>query len=155
MERFGECGMLVNGVLETRGEVDLGGLDGREAVEQLVGEGRRPMLDRTGEPVFARDDPELPQDLEIELDLRNATIGERDATVRGAGLDAHLRDARRTGSPRLEFAAITIEVGTQLLDRRILCSDLANLTADADRDPIGLERPDVGRQFGGPTVVLA
>ena len=34
-------------------------------------------------------------------------------------------------------------------------SDLADLAADADRDPVGLERPDQRGQFGRPNVVLA
>ena len=37
--------MLVQRVLEAGREVDLGRLDCREAVEQLVGEGRGAMLD--------------------------------------------------------------------------------------------------------------
>jgi hypothetical protein len=43
--------MVVERVLEARGEVDLGRLDPREAVEELVGQGRRAVLDGAGEAV--------------------------------------------------------------------------------------------------------
>src|SRR2546426_6746503 len=39
-----ERGMLVQRVLESRGQVDLGRLDGREAVEELVRQRRRAVL---------------------------------------------------------------------------------------------------------------
>ena len=86
--------MLVERVLEPGREVDLGRLDRREAVEQLVGQGRGAVLDRAGQPVLAGDDAELAQDLEVELDLGHAAVGQRHAAVRGPGLDADLGDAR-------------------------------------------------------------
>ena len=68
-------------VLEPGREVDLGGLDRREAVEQLVGQGRRAVLDRARQPVLAGDDAELPEDLEIELDRRDGAVRKRDTAV--------------------------------------------------------------------------
>ena len=100
VERLGEGRVLVERVLEPGREVDLGGLDRREAVEQLVGQRRRAVLDGAGQPVLAGDDAELAQDLEVELDLGHAAVGQRHAAVRRAGLDADLGDAlgaRRAG----------------------------------------------------------
>ena len=54
MERLGKGGVLVQGVLEPGREVDLGRLDGRETVEQLVGQGRGAVLDGAGQAVLAR-----------------------------------------------------------------------------------------------------
>ena len=89
--------VLVERVLEAGREVDLRGLDGREAVEQLVGQGRRAVLDGAGQAVLAGDDAELAQDLEVELDLGHAAVGQRDAAVRRPGLDADLGDAAGAG----------------------------------------------------------
>ena len=55
VERLGEGGVLVEQVLEAGREVDLGRLDRREAVEQLVGQGRRAVLDGAGQAVLAGD----------------------------------------------------------------------------------------------------
>ena len=147
--------MLVQRVLEARREMDLGRLDRREAVEQLVGERRRAVLDGTRQAVLAGDDAELAEDLEVELDLGHAAVGERHAAVRGAGLDADLGDAAGARGEPVELAAVAVEVGAQLRDRRVLGPDLADLAADADRDPVRLERPDERGQLGRAPVVLA
>ncbi len=65
-----------------------------------------------------------------------------------------LRDPARAGRARLELAAVPVQVGPQLRDRRVLGADLADLATDADRDAVRLERPDQGGQFGRPPVVL-
>ena len=77
----GERRVVVEQVLEAGGEVDLGGLDLREAVEQLVGQGRRAVLDGAREAVLAADGREAPQRLEVELDLGHAAAGQRHAAV--------------------------------------------------------------------------
>ena len=64
--------MLEERVLEARRQVNLGGLDGREMVEEIIGQSRRAVLDGAGEPVLSGDLPEAPKDLEVELDLRHA-----------------------------------------------------------------------------------
>ena len=74
MQLLRERRVLVERVLESRREVDLGGLDRREAVEQLVGQGRRAVLDRAGQPVLAGDHAELAEHLEVELDLGDAAV---------------------------------------------------------------------------------
>ena len=51
--------VLVERVLEAGREVDLGRLDRREVVEQLVGQRGRAVLDGAGEAVLARDLAEL------------------------------------------------------------------------------------------------
>ena len=56
MELLRERRMLVERVLEAGGEVDLGRLDRREAVEQLVGQGRCAVLDGAGQAVLAARD---------------------------------------------------------------------------------------------------
>ena len=61
----------------------------------------------------------------------------------------------RARHPRIELAPVAVEVGAQLLRVRVLRPDLADLAADADRDPVRLERPDQRRQLGGTHVVLA
>ena len=66
--------MLVERVLEAGREVDLGRLDRREVVEQLVGQRGRAVLDGAGEPVRAGDLAELAEDLEVELDLGDAAV---------------------------------------------------------------------------------
>src|SRR3954453_4170528 len=96
--------MLVQRVLEARREVDLCGLDGREAVEQLVRQGRRSVLDGTRQPVLASDDTEFAKDLEVELHLRHTAVRKRDTAVRGAGLDTALGDAAGAGRTGFELA---------------------------------------------------
>ena len=98
--------MLVERVLEAGREVDLGRLDRREAVEQLVGQGRRAVLDRAGRAERAGDRAELAEDVEVELDLGHAATGQRHATVRRAGLDADLAHARGARGARVELAAV-------------------------------------------------
>src|SRR4051812_36239885 len=155
VERLGERGMLVQRVLEACREVDLCGLDGGEAVEQLVRQGRRSVLDGTRQPVLASDDTEFAKDLEVELHLRHTAVRKRDTAVRGAGLDTDLGDATGAGRTGFELAPVAVEVSPQLLDRGVLGADLADLATDTDRDPVGLERPDEGGQLRGPPVVLA
>ena len=100
VERLGEGRVLVERVLEPGREVDLGGLDRREAVEQLVGQRRRAVLDGARQPVVTTGHlAELAEDLEVELDLGDATVRERHAAVAGAGLDADLADARSRRAP--------------------------------------------------------
>src|SRR4051794_4441716 len=67
-------GVFVQRVLEARGQVDLGRLYLREAVEELVGQRRRTVLYGTGESVRARDLAQPLERAEIELDLGNAAI---------------------------------------------------------------------------------
>src|SRR5487761_2748286 len=98
-----ERGMLVERVLEAGGKVDLGRLDAREAVEQLVRERARTVLHRAGCPVRPGDLAEHAEHLEVELDLGAATAGERHAAMAGAGLDADLADADRARVPRVEL----------------------------------------------------
>ena len=147
--------MLVERVLEAGREVDLGRLDRREAVEQLVGQRRRAVLHGARQPVRPRDLAELAEDLEVELDLGHAAVGERHAAVARPGLDAHLRDPDRARRARVQLAPVAVEVRLELLDGRVLVADLADLAADADRHAVGLERPDEVRQLGRPDVVLA
>ncbi len=155
VERLGERRMLVQRVLEARREVDLRRLDRREMVEELVGQGRGPVLDGPGQTIRAGDLAKLAQDREVQLHVRDAATGERDAAVRRPGLHADLADPDRAGRPRVELAAVPVEVCPQLLDRRVLRPDLADLPADADRHAVGLERPDQGGQLRGAGVVLA
>ena len=69
MELGREGRVLEEQVLEAGREVDLGRLDRREVVEQLVGQGARPVLDAAGQAVAPGDLAEPPDDLEVELDL--------------------------------------------------------------------------------------
>ena len=62
---------------------------------------------------------------------------------------------RAPGRPRLELAAIAVEVRSQLRDGRVLGPDLADLATDADRHAVRLERPDQRGQLGRAAVVLA
>ena len=78
--------------------MDLGRLDLREAMEELVGQGRRAVLHGAGQAVLARHGRQPLERPEVELDLGHAAAGQRHATVAGAGLDADLRQAERDGS---------------------------------------------------------
>ena len=133
--------MLVERVLEAGGEVDLGRLDGREAMEELVGQRRGAVLDGAGQAVLAGDRRQPLERPEVELDLGDAAARQRHAAVAGAGLDADLADAdgRRPGHP-VELAPEAIEVGPQLVLGRVLLADLADLAADADGHVGRLER---------------
>ncbi len=126
--------MLVERVLEAGGQVDLGRLDLREAVEELVGQGRGAVLDGAGQAVLTGDLTEHAERLEVELHLGHAAARQRHAAVRGAGLDAHLgqADGIRAGAG-VELPAVALEVGAQLVRRRVLLADLADLAADGDR----------------------
>ncbi len=81
MERLGERRVLVERVLEPRREVDLRRLDRREVMEQLIGQRRGTVLDGTRQPVRPRHITQPPEHVEVELDLRHAATGQRDATV--------------------------------------------------------------------------
>ena len=101
------------------------------------------MLDGAGEAVFAPcDRPQPFVHAEVDRNRPDAPIGHDRAAVRGAGLHAHLRDpdaVRATRAGGGELTAEAVEVGAQLGLRRVLLADLADLTTDADRDPIRLE----------------
>ena len=68
-------------VLKPGREVDLGRLDRREAIEELVRQGLGAVLDGPRQTVLPCDHAELAQDLEIKLDLGDAAVGERDAAM--------------------------------------------------------------------------
>src|SRR5207249_9694515 len=88
MELGREGRMLEERVLEPGCQVDLGRLDLGEAVEQLVGERRRSVLHGTRDAVFlAADLAKASEHFEVELHVGDATVGQRNSTVRGAGLD--------------------------------------------------------------------
>ena len=121
--------MVVEQVLEAGREVDLGRLDPREVMEQVVGQRAGAVLDGAGEAVATSQLAELAQHLEVELDLGHAAVRQRDAAVARAGLDADLGDAGRAGRARLELAPVALEVRRQLVRRRVLLADLADLAA--------------------------
>jgi hypothetical protein len=103
VELVRERRMLVERVLETRREVDLGGLDRREAVEQLVGQRRRAVLDGPCQSMRPSDLTELAKHLEVELDLGHAAVRQRDAAMARTGLHADLRDPGRAGSTPVQL----------------------------------------------------
>ncbi len=70
-----------------------------------------------------------------------------------ARLDADLADAGRSGRPRVELAPEAVEVGAQVLDRRVRLADLADLAADGDRHALGLEPPDQRGDLGRDRIV--
>ena len=146
--------MLVQRVLEARGEVDLGGLDRRKAMEQLVGQRRGPVLDGAGQPVLPGDHAEPMEDVEVQLHLGDRAVRHRHPAVGCAGLDADLADADGVGRASLQLGPIAVEVGDELLLVRVLLADLADLAADADRHAVTLEGPDERGQLGGADVVL-
>src|SRR5581483_8881212 len=112
--------------------------------------------DRAGEAVFfARDLGELLQRVEIELDARDRSVGQRHAAVGRAGLNADLADAFEALAPFVELFAVTVHVGLELFDRAVFLAHLADLAADGDRDALGLQAAHVRGQLGrDPTVVL-
>ncbi len=149
-----EGGVLVEGVLEARGQVDLRGLDLREAVEELVGQRGGAVLHGTGQTVLAADLAEDLEGVEVELDLGDAAAGQRHATVRGARLDAHLGEADgvRAGAC-VELLAVAVQVGAQLVGRGVLLADLADLAADGDDDALVLVGTDERGELRGARVV--
>src|SRR5665647_1235892 len=83
--------LLVEDVLEVRGEMDLRGLDARKVVEGALGERRRAVLHGAGHPeLIARHLRERLERLEIELHVGDAPIGEHDPPVRRARLHGDL-----------------------------------------------------------------
>src|SRR4051794_2874597 len=74
--------------------------------------------------------------------------------MRCSGLDADLADPDRARRPSLELRSVALEVGEELLLVRVLLPNLADLAADADRHPVGFERPNEGRELRRPQVVL-
>lgn len=79
MERWRKGRVLVERVLEAGGEMDLGRLDSREAVEELVRQGGGSMLDGAGQAVLASQLAEPSEDLEVELHLGHGPVGQRHA----------------------------------------------------------------------------
>ena len=120
MQLLRERGVLVERVLEAGREVDLGGLDGREAVEQLVGQRRRAVLDRAGQAVLAGDLAERAEHLEVELDLGDVPSGSGTPPCDVPVWTLTLREAGGAGLARLELALVAGEVGAQLVLGRVL-----------------------------------
>jgi len=142
------------GVLEARREVDLGAAGGRELVEHLVRQGAGSVLNRTRQPIRAGDSRKLGQDVEVERDRGHAAVRQRSAAVARASLDGHLREPDRALRPRIQLAAVAVEVGLELVRCGVLLADLADLAADADGHAVGLERADEGGQLCRAHVVL-
>src|SRR6185503_6326371 len=140
-------------VLEAGSEVDLDRLDLAEAVEVLVRQRRGAVLYRAADAVLApRDLPEPAMDVEVDRYLGDCPIGVDGATVGSPGLDAHLRDRDpvRAARSRLgELALQAVQERPQLGLAGVLLADLADLAADADRDPVRLERSDERCQLRG------
>ena len=154
VELLRERRVFVQEVLEPCREVDLRRLDSREVMEQLVRQCRRTMLHGAGKAVRASDLAELAQHIEIELDLGHAAVRQRDPAMARARLDTHLREADRAGRAPLKLGVVAIEVRAQVLHRRVLVTDLADLTADAHGDPVALDRSDERGELRGARVVL-
>ena len=152
----GEAGIVVEHVLKARGQMDLGALAARKMIEGLFGKRGRAVLHGAGKAVFfARDFGEFLQGIEIDLDTRDRAVGQRHAAVRRAGLDADLADALELFASLVQLFAVTVHVGLELLDRAVLPAHLADLSADGNGNPLGLQAAQVGGQFSGdPTVVL-
>ena len=68
-------------ILELGREVDLGRLDLREAMEELIGEGRRTVLDGAGESVLTAHCRQPLERAEVEVDFRYATARQRHAAM--------------------------------------------------------------------------
>jgi len=114
------------------------------------------VLDGPGQAVLATHGGEPLQRPEVELDLRHAATGQRDAAVGGTCLDAHLGEShgRLTGL-LMQLAAEPVQVCPQLLFRRVLLALLADLATDTDRDAIRLLVPDERRDLRCASIVLA
>src|SRR6202162_1455997 len=147
----GERRVLVDHVLELGREVDLGALVVGEMAEELRGERRGAVLDRPRETVFLPRDPgDLPERLEVDGHAKDRSVWPDQAAVRRACLNRNLGDA----FPAPERREVSVHVGPELLGRRVLLADLADLAADGDRHLHGLARPDELRQAGGGLEVL-
>src|SRR5205085_1714251 len=87
-------------------------------------------------------------------DLRDAAARERHAAVAGTRLDADLRDAGHAGSALGQLAAVPVEIGPQVVGRRVLLADLADLASHDDRDVGWFVLPDERGQLRLTSVVL-
>src|ERR1044071_8364324 len=154
--RRGESRIVVEHVLKTRRQVDLRAAALREMVEGLLRQRRCAVLHRAGEAVFLpRDLGELLQRVEVELHARDRSVGQRDAAVRRAGLNADLADAFEALGAFVEFFAVAIHVGLELLDGAVFLAHLADLAAYRYRDALGLQAAHMRGQLGrDPAVVL-
>ena len=125
--------MVEERVLEAGREVDLGGLDLRESVEQLVGQRRGAVLDASARPVPTGGLAQLSRTSKSRATSATPPSGSGTppwvVPVWTAAFEIPGRPApRRSSSP-----AVALEVRDQLLDGRVLLADLADLAADADR----------------------
>src|SRR5205814_5329511 len=147
--------VIVDLVLKTGREMDLGGLDLWEFPEEVLRQRRGAVLYRAGHAeLLARDDRQLAERIEIDGDLGDRAVRERYAAVRGAGLDADLADAFRAGGDLVEVLAVAAHVRAQLLDGAVLAADLADLAADRNLDAGRRVLVDVGGELGCDATVL-
>ena len=95
------------------------------------------------------------QGVEVDLHVGDAAISEHNSPVRSAGLHADLGQAFRAGRSLQKSFVEAVHIRLQLLDRRILRSDLTNLATDRNRDPFGLQLPDSERELDSLLVIRA
>ena len=135
--------MIEDHALELGGQMDLDGAELREAIEQLGRERRGAVLHRATDAVTLAGDPrDGLERVEVHLHLGDLPVGKRHAAVRRPGLDRDLADAGRRRSPALERPAIDRHERVELLGRRVLAADLADLAAHRNGDALRLVRAD-------------
>ena len=148
-----EGSVVQEDVHEAGRQVDFQRLDFRELVEHFLGQGAGAMLHgATGAKVAGAVAQHL-EGVKIDGDLGDAAVGQHDAAVACAGLDADL--AQAAVLPKfLECLRIALHVGIQLFGRRVFLAHFADLAAQADRHAGGFQITDVLGDFGGALVVV-
>src|SRR4029079_12127984 len=84
---------------------------------------------------------------EVDLHVGNASIGEDDTSMRGAGLNADLGQAFRARRSLAQGLVEAVHVGLELFDRRVRRADLADLSTYRDRDSMRLQLAHCQRQL--------
>ena len=133
---------------EAGGQVHLDRLILHELVEGILGQGRCAVLHSTTQSVFGSAElRELLQCSKIDVDLGQGAIRQHRATVGCARLNADLAEARFSSRSSLQGCIESIHEGSQFLGSRVVATDLADLAANRNRYPVGLQATNEGSQF--------
>src|ERR1035437_10296742 len=145
---------VVQHVLETRREMNLGRLDAREVVECAVRERGCAVLHRSREAIRpARFLAKRLKRVEVELHVRDGPVGEHHAAVRRAALDGDLRQARHARRLCGERPVVTVHERAEFLHGGVLGAHLTDLAAERDVDAFRLQRAHVARDVHADLVV--
>src|ERR1035437_309590 len=145
---------VVEHVLEARREMDFRRLDAREVVERPVGERRGAVLHGAREVIrTTRFLAQRLERIEVELHVRDGTVGEHHTTMRRAALHGDLRQPGHARRLRGERPVVAVHDGAEFRHGGVLRANLADFAAERDVHALRLQRAHVARDVHADLVV--